>query len=179
MMIEDGKGSGRKAGVDEDNHLQVLAHTETIIALKNWEEGKCWSFPLDGLAPSGATKFFYILNTGTTNIGLAVIRIASSAAGVFRFTKVTGTAAGGTAVAAVPVNLESTLSPAATILSGTSITGLTDAGILYPMYVPANSIVSTELIARWLVPPGTAMAITAPGAAVVNGMILAYSSDAA
>ena len=61
--------------------------------------------------------------------------------------------------------------------SGASITGLTDAALLAPLYVPANSMVTLELQAKWYVVPGTAIAIQAPGAATINGQLTIYTED--
>ena len=106
MMIEDGTGTGRKAAVTSDNKLRTQAEVQDGLEVLN-EEGLVWSIPMDALAPSGATKFFYITNTGSRDMGIALIRLVSSVAGVFRFTKVTGTAAGGAAIVAVPTKLDS------------------------------------------------------------------------
>ena len=177
MIIEDGTGTGSKAKVRSDNQLDVHATTINFLEHLNEDRGKVWTASFDGLAPSGATKFFYISNTGTGLLGIAGVRFASTVAGVFRFLKVTGTPAGGTTVVPMPCSLGSPVLAHATILSGTSITGLTDAGLLVPLYLQANVSLDLDLPSRWYLPPNTALAIQAPGAAVVNGDMLIFEED--
>ena len=177
MIIEDGTGTGAKAKVRPDNQLDVHATVISFLEHLNEEEGKVWSVPFDALAPSGATKFFYLSYTGTDRLGIARIRFASSVAGVFRFLKVTGTPTGGTVLVPVPANLGSPVLPTATILSGASITGLTDAGLLLPLYLQANVTYDLELPARWYLMPNTSLAIQAPGAATVNGNMIIFEED--
>ena len=173
-MIEDGTGTGRKARVGSDFKLATSSEVRASLEVLN-EEGAVWSVPMDAIAPSGATKFLYILNNGTSPLGIALIRISSSAAGVFRFLKVTGTAAGGTAVTPTPCKTDSTVPLPGGVQSGASITGLTDAGLLTALYVPANTVLVIDLPERWYLGVNTAFAIQAPGAATVNGSVVIYS----
>jgi len=176
-MIEDGTGTGRKAKVTLDNLLATQAETRSSLETLN-EEGNVWSIPMDAVAPSGATKFLYILNNGTTPLGVALIRISSSVAGLFRFLKVTGTAAGGTAVVPTPTNTASVVPLPGGVQVGANITGLTDAGLLANVYCAVNVVQVIELVARWYVGPNTAIAVQAPGAATVSGNVIIYSNGA-
>ena len=179
MMIEDGKGSGFKAQVNDENQVETSAVCIDMVEHKNKDHHVLWYLPLDAVAPSGATKFFYLGNSaGQFNVVISKIRLSSTVAGIFRFLKVTGTPAGGTAVAPTSLFLSSMQIPADGVFqSGVSITGLTDAALLMPLYVPANSVVTLELQAKWYVAPGTAIAIQAPAAAVVSGAITIYTED--
>jgi len=179
MMIEDGKGTGFKVEVNDENQLEISAVCIDMIEHKNKDHHVVWYLPLDAVAPSGATKFFYLgNNAGQLNVVVSKIRISSTVAGIFRFLKVGGTPAGGTAINPVSLFLSSMQSPADGVFqSGASITGLTDAALLLPLYVPANTMVIVELQAKWYVAPGTAIAIQAPGAATVNGQLTIYTED--
>ena len=108
MFIEDGTGSGRKAEVDADNHLVTSAFTAPVLARLNEELGQVFALPLDAVAPSGATVFFIIQNNGQSTYALYQLLLASSAAGVFRVTKVSGTPAGGTALTSYSQNMGKT-----------------------------------------------------------------------
>ena len=175
MMIEDGTGKGNKTKVNDDNQLETFSTCIDVLESLNETSGAVWVLPMDAVAPSGATKFLYLLNNGTSQIGVAAVRMQSTVAGIFRFTKVIGTAAGGTNLTAVPLNLGSTIVAPAGAQTGTSITGLTDAGLLLPLYLQANVMFSLDLPGRWYLAPNTALAIQAPGAATVNGIVLIYS----
>ena len=179
MMIEDGKGTGFKTEVNDENQLETSAVCIDTIEHKNKEHQVVWYIPMDAVAPSGATKFLYIgNNAGQLNVVVSKVRISSSVAGIFRFLKVTGTPAGGTAIAPVALFLSSVQLPADGVFqSGASITGLTDAALLAPLYVPANTLIILELQAKWYIVPGTALAIQAPGAAAVNGQVTIYTED--
>lgn len=177
MLLEDGRGSGRKAGVTADNELLVEASVISRLEDLNVNFGEVWTIPIDAVAPSGATKFLYLLNNGSETLGVAAIRLAASVAGVYRITKVMGTAAGGTVVTSVPLNLSSTTPVPGGAQSGATITGLTDAGLLLSLVLVANTMLIVDLPERWYLPPNTAIAIQAPGAATVNGSLVVFQSE--
>jgi hypothetical protein len=175
MIIEDGTGSGSKLKINSNNRIEALAVSVSYLEDLNRNHGTAWIVPMDALAPSGATKFIYMLNNGLQSVGVACVHINSSAAGVYRFTKVSGTAAGGTAIVPSPVNLGSTILAPVLVYGGASITGLTDMGILLLQYVQANVPIEATLYAHWWLTPNTAIAIQAPAAATVNGVFLVYA----
>jgi hypothetical protein len=175
MHIEDGTGSGVKAEVTANNKLAVFSTNITLLEHLNESDGVVWNIPIDAVAPSGATKFFYLANTGTEMLGIARIVLASSTAGVFKFIKVTGTPSGGSNITAVPANLGSPVLPVATIQSGTNITGLSDGGLLAPLYLQANVTQVLDIPQIWYLPPNTALAIQAPASATVNGYVLVFN----
>lgn len=175
MLIEDGQGTGLRAGVDASNRLKTLAITESLLEQLNEDRGAVWAIPLDAVAPSGATKFFYMTNNGLTEMNVVGFHFAASVAGVYRVTKVTGTPAGGTAVTASPLNLGSVTPVPAAAQTGASITGLTDSGVLYLATLQVGIMFMVEFPSRIYLPPGTSMAIQAPGAATVNGCVTVSS----
>ena len=173
-MIENGKGGGRYAEVNEKYQLAVDAVTRSNVH-EAADDGSAWSIPLDATAPSGATFFFLFKNDGEKTYAIHRIRINSSAAGVFRFVRVTGTPSGGTTVVPTNMNLGVTKpQDTLTIQTGASITGLTELSLLLPQYLVANTPLEINLEADIIVPPGTAFALKAPGAATVNGTVLFY-----
>jgi len=179
MQIEDGKGTGVRTEVNDENQLEVSSVCIDMIEHKNKDHHVVWYLALDAVAPSGATKFFYIgNNAGQLNVVVSKLRFSSTVAGIFRFLKVTGTPVGGTTVAPTALFLSSMQIPADGVFQfGVSITGLTDAALIMPYYVAANSVVTLELQAKWYIAPGTAIAIQAPAAAVVSGAITIYTED--
>jgi hypothetical protein len=172
MVIEDGKGTGKKAQVDGDNRLVANAITHPLLEHINEAEGSVWSVPLAAIAPSGATWFFILQNLGQSTIAVASLVLASTVAGVFRVSKVTGTPADGADIAPGNMNLSKTTLPeSVTVYGGASITGLTESYLLYPLYIPANSPFVYDDVSRIFIPPGTAVALKAPAALTVNGFL--------
>lgn len=173
LKIEDGTGKGYEAEVNEHNRLVVEAivtnDQETING-----KGFVWNIPLDAVAPSGATYFLYLLNTGAVDLHVSLISLNSSAAGVFRVEKVTGTAAGGTAVTVSSMHTGLTIVPDATIQTGASITGLTLSSLIGPLYLQANVPRDYQILSDIILPTNTAIALKAPGAATVNGFLTIY-----
>ena len=178
MFIEDGKGSGRKAGIDEENKLIVSASVRDKIETINESSGDVWELILDATAPSGATNFFVFQNNGSTTYAVHKIMIASSVAGVYRLSKVTGTPAGGTTTVPQGLNLGivATLDNCI-VQTGASITGLTDANLLKLFYLQANTTFILEIQSRIYLAPGTGIALKAPGAATVNGGITMFADE--
>jgi len=179
MMIEDGTGTGRKAKVTLENQLETLAIMMPLIRHINIVHAKVWTIPLDALAPSGATWFALVMNGGCSTYTFNRIVLTSSVAGLFRIAKVTGTPSGGTAISPVNLNLgSSNLPDLLTIQSGTSITGLTEAGHIAPCYCPAGQPVNIETQPGIILPPGlTGLALKAPAAATVYGFIEFVADD--
>ncbi len=174
-MIEDGTGSGRKAEVDDRNHLHVHAYSVLELEMINEKDGQVFDIPLDAVAPSGATYFFVLQNNGQSTYAMYKILIASSVAGVFRLEKVTGTPAGGTSVTANTMNLgKVSVLDSVLLQTGASITGLTASNPLKLLYLPANQLLQLDIPSRIYMPPGAMLALKAPVGATVNGDLLIY-----
>lgn len=136
-QIKDGKGTGSMLQVDLQNRAIVLAQTEALDYHINVDNGKVWSIPFEDLNPAGANDYVvYIKNTGDKDLRVSDIRVSCSAASQVEIHTVTGTASGGTAITPVARNLNSGQVPSATIESGTDITGLTNAGIIFFINCP-------------------------------------------
>jgi hypothetical protein len=99
--------------------------------------------------------------------------MVSSVAGVFRISKITGTPAGGTTLNPISLNIgSSNVLDSCTVQYGASITGLTEAALIAPIYFPANTPMSVETEAGIIIPPGTTgLAIKAPASLTVNGFV--------
>jgi len=178
MLIEDGKGSGRKVQVDTANRLVTRSITIPQLEYINEDLGKVWSIPLDAVAPSGATYFFIIKNNGPHTISVCSIAMATSAGGVFRVSKVTGTPVGGTGIAPSNMNLNRTDLPDSILIeSGTDITGLTESYLIHPLYIPTNSPFVYDSDSRLIITPGTSLAFKSHGAATVNGFVQFYEEQ--
>ena len=178
MQIEDGQGNGYRVGVNSSNRLKVNASVVSIVEQINEEDGRVWAAPLVAIAPSGATYFFLFQNKGQRVLAVQKIILASTVAGVFLIRKISGTAANGTDLVPTNMNLAATGQPDTSVIqTGTSITGLTEEGILFPIYLAANVPFTSEIGPKIYVPPGTGIAIKAPGAATVNGWVEFYEES--
>ena len=175
MLVEDGKGTGRKAQVDGSNRLVVRSVMIPLLEVINEVNGRAWSATLDAVAPSGATWFFVLQNNGQKTLAVNSIALSSSVAGIFRVSKVTGTPSGGTALVPSNMNLGRVQLPDTVLCEkGASITGLTEIYLLYPLYLAANAQFVYDTVSRIVVSPGTGLAIKAPASATVSGFIQFY-----
>lgn len=173
MLIEDGKGSGRKAEVNPDNRLVVQSVTVPCSSYINKEHGKVWSVPLDAVAPSGETWFFVLFNSGVATYAVSQVTIVSTVAGVFRSSRITGSPTGGTNITSTSLNTGKTILPTGVLVQkGTSITGLTEGDLISPFYLQTGQPSILQIESMLIIPPGTVgWGLKAPVAATINGYI--------
>jgi len=130
MKIDDGTGNGYQAGVDDENRLKTFAITEVEDKHIN-REGRQWSAYFTATPTSTNDYFFYIKNTGSSDLAISDIRIMGAAAQTINYNYVTGTPSGGTTLAPLNRNSSSSKIPTATIETGANITGLTSTGTIF------------------------------------------------
>jgi hypothetical protein len=146
MNIEDGTGKGYKAAVNKVNELEVRAQV-TIRA--EWEchnnaRAYAMYFSQAEANSAGNECLGYIKNTSDDDLVIDEIAIHSVAADHVYISKVTGTAAGGSAITPVNTNVGSGQTATCTTMQHTAITGLTDAGRLINFYCAANAFLVRE-----------------------------------
>ena len=74
MLIEDGKGTGFKAKVDDENALFVNAITNVGQEHANDHHGDCYTMDIDGIQPDAASYWVAIIkNTSDTNMHITSI----------------------------------------------------------------------------------------------------------
>lgn len=161
--IEDGKGTGRKAEVDQDFRLRTFAVTHTGDQHVNVVGGKVWSVNVENLSPTAADDYIlYIKNTGDVPLHISDIRLsAETAATQIKVHGVSGPAAGGSDVTPVSRTIGSASLPTATIQSGVDITGLTDEGVLF--YIQCDTVGKEEHLSttsKIRIPKGKAIALS-------------------
>ena len=182
LRIEDGTGGGFEAEVNAENRLVTESIITSDVEWLNSNQGVVWNLPLDGVAPSGATYFFYLYNSGAADLHVTFLSLNSSAAGLFRFEWVGGTQAGGTDIIANTLNLGKARRPQATIQTGASITGLTagangGTGLIAVQYLPVNVQRDYVPVSDIVISTGYAVALKAPAAATVNGFMTIYQES--
>lgn len=141
MEITDGTGSGYKAKVNSDQELEVRATTINRAEWENHNNQRAYAvYFSQAAANSGANECLgYIKNTSDDDMVIDEIAVHSVAADTIYVSKVTGTAAGGSAITPVNMHLGSGKTAVATTMQHTAITGLTDAGRLLNLYLAANA----------------------------------------
>jgi hypothetical protein len=175
FSIEDGKGSGRTAEVDDEFRLSTISVSESAGRHINRANNKAWSIPIEGINPTATDDYFvYIKNTGNKSLIINDIRLsADTAATQLQIEGVTGTAAGGSTVTPVNKTIGAAEVPVAIVESGADITGLTSIGNIYFMQltsVDTEYHLSTSSGIR--IEKGRALAISAETAtANITGVI--------
>ena len=175
MKIEDGKGSGLLAEVDDENRLRVFAVTEPEDKHTN-REGFVWSFHQSTTAAGVGDYVWYFKNTGTEDLAISDLRATVGGATTLYFDKVTGTASGGSTLTPVTRNLGSSKTPEATTQEGTDITGLTAGGVLYfQRCATANTQYHLSMSANIMIPQGQSVGLRSSAAVAVETLISVVS----
>jgi len=77
LIIEDGKGTGRSAGVTKENQLDVLAITRSMEHQSNQEHGEAYAIPFSVSATAADDCIFYLKNTNDTDMVIEGVTIAA------------------------------------------------------------------------------------------------------
>ena len=161
MLVEDGIGTGRKAGVDSANRLQVSARQNTRGYYKA-KDGESYTMMAADAGPVAAEYTFYFKNdqSNKTFVVSQFRTWATDADVVWKLHKVTGTSAG-TTIIPVNTNLSSGNTAEATCRGGAAgVTGLTSAAVIALWYNgAANSSVQILTNDQVQLGPGQAIAL--------------------
>ena len=182
MLVEDGTGSGRKAGVDASNRLQASVR-QNIRGYYKCKEGDFYTIIAVDAGPVAAEYTLYFKNDHSIKpfIISAIQSYATDADVVWKLHAVTGTSAG-TAIIPVNTNLASN-KPAETTCRGgaAGVTGLTSTRTIAQWYNgPVNMTVRQDINDRVHVGPGQAIAIeydAGTGGAVLLMLTGYYDED--
>ena len=135
ILIEDGKGSGRSAEVNLNNHLVVSSIQQSIEHYNNHVTGKAFN-ALFSATPTGAGDcFLYIKNTSEVDMSIEGFWLWLAASEYIEIKLGdTGTPVGGNDI--TPVNLNSGSGEAAvgTFQDGADITGLSGGSATHRFY---------------------------------------------
>ena len=129
LRIEGGL-SGKQLDVTDRNMARVLSTNLSSQADVALHLQRSWTIA-DTRTGSGAGVFvMYMLNTSTRDVIISRISLDAATSETITLSRVTGTAAGGTAITATNRSLGSAFTQPVTLQGATSITGLTLAGNL-------------------------------------------------
>lgn len=161
MNIEDGKGTGYKAAVNSENEIEVRAQVtgRAEWVCHNKEQAYAMYFSQAQANSGGNECLGYIKNTSDDDLVIDEISLYTTAADHIYISKVTGTAAGGSAITPVNLNIGSGKTAPCTTMQHTAITGLTDAGRLVHIYLAANGMVVREMETSILIRKNSAIAL--------------------
>ena len=154
MLIEDGTGSGKTAGVNVENRLKTVAVTSSSEHHINHEEGMSFSFITqqtpsydDPSNSSGDICFAYIKNTDTIDLCLEEIDIRLGGTGQSEIIKVLGNTdgspVGGNTITPANLNLGSGKEADGIFQAGSEITGLSGGTELHRIYIGSSNTSET------------------------------------
>ena len=150
MLIEDGKGSGRTAGVNEENRMIVAAISASVEHHTNHEEGLSFNLIFeqtptydDPSADTGDVCILYLKNTDTKDMCLEGIHYRLAGTGQSNILKMkgnsTGTPVGGTTSTPANLNLGSGNIADGTFLTGDNITGLSEGTDIERIHIGSSN----------------------------------------
>jgi hypothetical protein len=154
MLIEDGQGSGRTAGVNAKNRLKTVDISSSVEHNVNHEEGRSYNmiFQVNPTSsnPSLETEetcFAYIKNNSDIDLCFEGIDLRLAGTGEAEIIKIkggdSGTPIGGTEVTPVNLNLGSGKQANGTFLKGSNITGLSGGTTLRRIYIGSSNTSET------------------------------------
>lgn len=139
FTIQDGKGRGHSAGVSKGNR-QLVASDSASRAHFASLDGNCFNLiSLDATAAAGTYPVYLQNDSATKAVVVDFARVGGVASIFWKFTVVTGTAAGGSALTPVNLNLDSGTAATVTARGNDSITGLTAGNVFAVVRSAANA----------------------------------------
>ena len=135
FTIDDGTGSGRSTGVDEDNRLKVNAVTQTTEHFANHIKGEAYNV-LFSATPSGAgVCFFYMKNESENDLVIEGVNVfMQSDQYIDVYLNDTGIPANGNEIIPVNLNSGSGNNALGVFEDGATITGLVQGSKIFRLY---------------------------------------------
>ena len=177
IEIEDGRGSGRRAGVDEEYRLEVhsVSYSESSDVARFKGATYLWT---SSYSAGTGNEVIYIKNTSTTqNLIIDKATVNSVLTGLFELNVAAGTA-GGTTITGANSNLTSGNAASASSYGNASVTGITPGTRLDMARVAANGRATMELNDILILGLNDAVSITYTGSTgIVDIIITGYYLD--
>ena len=122
MLIEDGRGSGSKARVDDSNRLRVYGVVESEELHANEDDKECYSIVLDQNPTGAGDCILYIKNTSSADLHLVdFVAFADGATEVYFQINNAGTATSPTTLTPVNRNSGANLTATGTFQKGADL----------------------------------------------------------
>ena len=140
FMIEDGQGGGLLAGVTTRNRFRV----DSLSAIRGFyvsrDDGRMFNtISIISSAAAGNMVLYFKNDSTTLDYYVDILRVGAVEMVLWKVHEVTGTAAGGSALTPVNLNLKSGVAASATVRGDGSITGLTSSNVIAAKRTSANS----------------------------------------
>ena len=165
MAIIKDAGTGKAVAVSDDNRLQTDAITQDIAQSLN-VDGAVFTAYAEPIPSAQGNYFFYLKNTGTSNIAIANLNISATVATRIDLEAVSGTpvftAEGDAQI--INNNIGSANPLLAEVKYDTNITGLASLGTFCFAEIPlANTKYREEISSGIIIPQGKAVALRCVG----------------
>jgi hypothetical protein len=177
LYIEDGTGTGKKAGVDEDNRLLTHA-VSTSDLVKSSEDGNAWAIATDFIALTTTASFsgiIYISNDSDENLEIHKIRICHDLASTENMQVKTlknptaGTLiSAGTAGTTRTLNFTSSVTSDVTAKIGSDAKTVTDGSLLSQMIIKGVSLHEVSMDEGIILGPSDSLAVVVKPSAACN-----------
>ena len=132
VYIEDGQGTGRKAGVNDENRVLANCVTESLEHHTNVEEGEAYNYSMSETPAASGATIVYIKNESDKNIILEGIQIMNQETQMYEASLGdTGTPAGTVTVTPASLNAGAGNVADGVFYAGSNITGLAQGTIIY------------------------------------------------
>jgi len=162
LKIESGLGDGRVAGVSPENRLMVAASTNIKGHFISRDDNLAVN-PVshDATAAAGTHVFYFKNDSATRDFFVDLMRVGGVASILWKVWSVTGTAADGSALTPVNLNLKSGATAEATARGGDAITGLTQVDEIATVRSAANANTDIPFDDMLILGQGDAIAVEA------------------
>jgi hypothetical protein len=159
LQIEDGKGSGIRAGITSQNRLEVQSESNTQIHFSSLLDGLAFSWHSEDDDAAAGDFIMYIKNTSTTKL-LVIddIVCGTENASTLKLHRVTGTASG-SSITGSNLNFQSGNTADATAIGSGAVSGLTSSSIIETIRLSANSTEKFTVRDALILGTGDAIAI--------------------
>lgn len=161
MAIIQDSSTGMTASVDNENRLRTFSVSQAEDKHANIEG--LYNSVYFVVTPAGANdKFFYLQNTGTTDLAITDVRISSTVATNILLSKVSGTPVyvTGTDSSVTNRNLGSSKAPSVIAKHDTNITGIVDEGVLLFQECPSvDTLYHFRTSSNIIIPQGQAVVL--------------------
>lgn len=178
LQIEDGKGSGKQAQVNDQNMLMVQAVTMIQPEFNSWVKAMSFSFSSSYNA-TAAQVVFYLKNTDPENhLHISGIIVGSASATLWTsYVNMTGTASG-TPITPCNLNLSSSKAALASCYGNAAVTGLSGGNISNYVYSLASQSIIIPYNGGLILGYGNNISIIAGTSAIVGVTVVGYYEPA-
>lgn len=146
MIIEDGRGNGYQAGVDDEGNLKVIAASDPISGHVSFYESNYYILNSDYSATADDIVICITNNDSNNLFRICRMVVSSSVSQKWSIFKVGSGTPGGTELTALNANFSSSKTPLLNVYGNAAVTGgLTNGGLVTYMRVPAGMTGALEV----------------------------------